>query len=64
MSAGSQDNIMIALTSLSREESELITQIQQLSERLDTVQKVVKTLSRIVHPDRATMERLAADVHP
>jgi hypothetical protein len=51
-----QDNVMSALSSLSAEEADLLAQMQYLSERLETVQKVVKALSRLVHAEKASLE--------
>jgi hypothetical protein len=52
---------MAALTSLSSEEAELLTQIRYMTDRLDTVQKVMKTLSRLVQSEKVGVG--AAELH-
>ena len=47
------DNLMAALSSLSSEEAELLSQIRYLSDRLETVQRVVKLLSKLVQTEKA-----------
>jgi hypothetical protein len=47
---------MLALSSLSSEEAELLTQIRYLTERLDAIQKVMKTLSKLVQSEKMSAE--------
>lgn len=50
------DNLMAALTSLSAEEADLLTQIRYLSDRLETVQRVMKQLSKLVQTEKVGSE--------
>ncbi len=50
------DNLMSALSALTAEENELLSQIRYLSDRLEIVQKVVKTLSKLVQSDKMGTE--------
>jgi hypothetical protein len=50
------DNLMAALSSLSSEEAELLSQIRYLSDRLETVQRVVKLLSKLVQTEKVGTE--------
>ena len=52
MAINRPDHLMAALTSLSSEEADLLNQIRYLTERLDAVQKVMKTLSRLVQSEK------------
>jgi len=56
MALNRPDHLMAALTSLSSEEADLLTQIRYLTDRLDTVQKVMKTLSRLVQTEKVGAE--------
>ena len=50
------DNLMSALSALSSEEAELLSQVRYLSERLEIVQKVIKTLSKLVQSEKVGTE--------